>query len=247
MTMCETRALCVIRPLPVAKRRSDRATQARPMRRVLIVAAWSLLGSSCSLVPTAPAEEVSLHLLDVRPAVATTVRRDHVLAISAPRAAPGVDSAAMAYVQIAHALDHYATHRWADTPARMLDPLLTRALEDTGSFRAVVHATNGVRAELRLDTEIVQLRQSFLARPSRVEFALRAQLVDVAGGRVLATRYVEVVQEAPSNDAAGGVAAANAAVERALAQVTDFCIDASAALRPRTTSAQGADGPTARP
>lgn len=247
MTMCEPRVVSVIQPIPVTKGRTQRATPARPMRRVLIAAAWSLLGSGCSLVPTAPADDVSLHLLDVRPAVATTVRRDHVLAISPPRAAPGVDSAAMAYVQKAHALDHYATHRWADTPARMLDPLLTRALEDTGSFRTVVQAGSGVQADLRLDTEIVQLRQSFLTRPSRVEFALRTQLVDVAGRRVLATRYIEVVQEAPSNDAAGGVAAANAAVERALAQVAEFCVDASAALRPRAASAPSVAGPTARP
>ena len=85
-----------------------------------------------------------------------------------------------------------------------------------------------MQAELRLDTEIVLLRQTFLTRPSRVEFTLRAQLVDVPGRRVLATRYVEAVQEAPSDDAPGGVAAANVAVSRALAQVAAFCVDASA-------------------
>jgi len=51
---------------------------------------------------------------------------------------------------------------------------------------------------------------------------------------VLATRYIEVVEDAPSDDAAGGVAAANAAVARALVQVSAFCVDASAGLRPRT-------------
>jgi len=198
----------------------------REIAAVAAVAAGLLLGSGCSLAPKAPADEVSLHVLDVRPAVQTTAPRERVLAISPPRAAPGVDSAAMAYVQTAHAIDHYATHRWADTPARMLAPLLTRTLEDTAGFRAVVPASSGVQADLRLDTEIVQLRHSFLTRPSRVEFTLRAQLVDVPGRRVLATRYVEAVQEAPSDDAAGGVIAANAAVGRALAQLAAFCVDA---------------------
>jgi len=86
-------------------------------------------------------------------------------------------------------------------------------------------------------SEIVQLRQSFLTRPSRVELTLRAQLVDVPGRRVLATRYIEVAQDAPSDDASGGVAAANSAAARALAQVAAFCVDASADLRPRTPSA----------
>jgi cholesterol transport system auxiliary component len=95
-----------------------------------------------------------------------------------------------------------------------------------------------VPADLQLDAEIVHLRQSFLAKPSRVELTLRAQLVDVADRRVLATRYIEVIEDAASDDAAGGVAAANAAVARALAQVAAFSVDASAGLRPRTPSAR---------
>lgn len=242
--MGDSAAVDVIEPRPVAK---VRLRVASLTRRAVVAAAWPLFGSGCSLVPQAPADPTSLHLLDARPAVATTPRRDHVLAVSPPRAAPGFDSAAMAYVQKTHALDHYATHRWADTPARMLGPLLTRTLEDTGSFRAVVPAGSGLAADLRLDTEIVQLRQSFLVRPSRVEFTLRAQLVDVPGRRVLATRYVEATQEAPSDDAPGGVAATNAAVARALAQVAAFCVEASAEPPVRPPTAPGAADPPVRP
>jgi cholesterol transport system auxiliary component len=203
------------------------------MRRAIIITTiGALLATGCSVLQPAPADETALHLLEAQPVVASATKRDRVLAISAPRAAPGFDSAAMVYVQKAHALDHYATHRWADTPARMLGQLLMRTLEDTGSFRAVVQAPTALPADLRLDTEIVQLRQSFLARPSRVELTLRAQLLDVAGRRVLATRYIEITQDAASDDAAGGVVAANGAVARALAQVAAFCVDASAPLRP---------------
>jgi cholesterol transport system auxiliary component len=236
-----------IEPRSPAPMRACLATLARRTRRAAVMAAWSLLGSGCSLVPPAPADPISLHLLDATPAVATAARRDYVLAVGPPRAAPGFDSAAMVYVQEAHASDHFATHRWADTPARMLGQLLTRTLEDTGSFRAVVSAGSGLQPDLRLDTEIVLLRQSFLVKPSRVEFTLRAQLVDVPGRRVLATRYVEAAEEAPSDDAPGGVVAANAAVARALAQVAAFCVDASAGLRPRAAPTQNVVGPAARP
>jgi cholesterol transport system auxiliary component len=247
MTLRLPLATNAIAPLSLANVTTRQTTQPRTTRRVAIMAACSLLGSGCSLWQPAPADQTSLHLLDARPAVTTTSRRDHVLAVSPPRAAPGFDTPAMAYVQNAHALDHYATHRWADTPARMLGQLLTRTLEDAGSFRAVVQAGSGLQAELRLDTEIVLLRQSFLTRPSRVEFTLRAQLVDVPGRRVLATRYVESVQEAPSDDAPGGVAAANVAVSRALAQVAAFCVDASGELRPHATSTQSVVGSATRP
>lgn len=207
------------------------------MRRTLIVTNLVLLAAACSPWQPAPADETALHVLDARPAVATTAKRDLVLVVSQPRAAPGFDSASIVYVQKPFALDHYATHRWADTPARMLGQLLTRTLEDTGSFRAVVRGSAGLPADLQLDTEIVQLRQSFIARPSRVELTLRTQLVDVPGRRVLATRYIEVAQDAPSDDATGGIAAANSAVASALAQVAAFCVNASADLPPRTDSA----------
>jgi cholesterol transport system auxiliary component len=203
------------------------------MKRLLAVALTPLLLTGCSLWPTAAADATSLHLLDARPAVASTTRRDLVLSVGAPRAAPGFDTAAMAYVRNAHALDHYAMHRWADAPARMLGPLLTRTLEDTGAFRAVVPAGSGLQADLRLDTEIVRLHQSFLQQPSRLELTLRVQLVDLAARRVLATHYVEVMQEALTEDAPGGVAAANAAVARALAQVAAFGVQASGELRSR--------------
>lgn len=202
-------------------------------RIVLLLRMAPLLLAGCSLWPAAAPDEPVLHLLDARPAVAASARRELVLAVNAPSAAPGVDAPTMVYLRTEHAVDHFATHRWVDTPARMLAPLLVRTLEDTGSFRAVVPVAAGLRAELRLDTELVRLRQSFLARPSRVEVTLRAQLVDVAARRVLATRYIEVTQDAPSNDAPGGVVAANAAMARALAQVAAFCIDASADWRPR--------------
>lgn len=231
--MREGRSIPSADPGPMAELPASRpAPLRRSPRRASIVAALALLVTGCSLWPPAPVDDTVHHLLEARPAVATPAKRDLVLAVSPSHAAPGYDSTAMAYVQKTHALEHYATHRWADTPARMLGPLLTRTLEDTGSFRAVVQGPTGLPADLQLDTEIVHLRQSFLTKPSRVELTLRTQLVDVPARRVLATRYIEVVEDAPSDDAAGGVAAANAAVSRALAQVAAFCVDASAGLRP---------------
>lgn len=195
-------------------------------RRALVVAFASSPLAGCSLWPEAPAEP-TLHLLDARPAAQRLERRDLVLAVSQPRAAAGFDSAAMVYVRQEHALERYATHRWADTPARMLAPLLMRALEDSGAFRAVVGADAVAAPALRLDTEIVRLRQSFLTRPSRVELTLRLALVDLKQRRVLATRYLEQVQPAASDDAPGGVAAANAAVAATLAQLARWCVESS--------------------
>ena len=57
--------------------------------------------------------------------------------LSSPRAAPGYAGAGMAYMEEAHRIDYFAHHRWADSPARMLEPLLIHALETSGAFQAV--------------------------------------------------------------------------------------------------------------
>lgn len=192
-----------------------------------------MLAGGCSVLPQAADEAPTLHVIDARPALSVGTRRELVLAVSAARAAAGHDTAAMVYTRKPHVLEQYATHRWADTPARLLQPLLVRALEDAGIFRAVVPLGSGVQADLRLDTEIVELRQNLLVQPSRVEVTLRVQLIDQASRRVLAARYIEQAQGAASDDAPGGVAAANLAFARALVQVAAFSDAAAAGLPPR--------------
>ncbi len=84
-------------------------------------------------------------------------------------------------------------------------------------------APGGVAAGLRLDAEVVRLQQEFLEKPSRVRFALTAQLADLSTGRVLGTRELEAVETAASDDAHGGVLAANRAVRRVLEEAAGWC------------------------
>jgi cholesterol transport system auxiliary component len=197
----------------------------------------ALVAAGCSVLPPARVDEPVLHVLDAAPAVNVAQgKRDLVLEVSSPRASPGFDSSAMAYVQKRFALDYFAVHRWADSPARMIGPLLTRALEQTGRFRAVVQPSTGIPADLRLDTELVRLQQNFIARPSQVELALRLQLIDVRARRIVATRVIAVTRQAPTDDPDGGVIAANAALASALEQSAEFCVDASANVSPATTA-----------
>jgi cholesterol transport system auxiliary component len=105
----------------------------------------------------------------------------------------------------------------------MLGPLLTQALERSGGFRTVVQAPTVVAADVRVNAELIRLQQDFTTRPSRADVTLRVQLVDVRARRVVATKLFEADENASSEDAYGGVAAANAALARVLVQVVDFC------------------------
>jgi cholesterol transport system auxiliary component len=190
------------------------------------------LGGCASLLPEPPPEPY-LHVLAAAPGVeATGVTRDVVLEVGTPRAAPGFDTPRIAYVRKPFEVDYFALHRWADAPARMIAPLLARALERSGAFRAVVEAPSSVAADLRVDVALDLLQQDFSVQPSRVELALRVQLVDLRARTVLATRTFRADEPAGSEDADGGVAAANAALARVLAQVVAFCVAESGGPRP---------------
>lgn len=108
----------------------------------------------------------------------------------------------------------------------MLAPLIARALEQCGVFRAVVHNPGAIAADLRLDTELVYLQHEFIGEPSRVRLTLRAQLVDLKKQRVIALREIEEVEPAAADNAYAGVEAANRALQRALVRLVEFTADA---------------------
>jgi cholesterol transport system auxiliary component len=149
------------------------------------------------------------------------------LVVAVPTAAAGFDGPRMVYVQRAHELEFFARNEWVDAPARMLAPLLVRALERSGRFQAVAEARTAAAAGLRLESDLVRLQQEFTVRPSRVRLTVRVQLSDVASRRVLGAREFEAVEEALSDDPYGGVVAANRAVRRVLDDIVAYCVEST--------------------
>jgi cholesterol transport system auxiliary component len=199
------------------------------MRRGIPGFAAVALLAACAAIQPPDVEHANTYVLEAMPAAgAPRPRRDLVLEVTPPRARPGFDTPQMAYTQRANALEYFARNRWADTPAHMLAPLFAQALDQSGSFRAVVQAPSLAAANLRLDTELVRLQQDFGARPSRVQFTVRAQLIDVDARRVLASAEFDETEAAPSDDPYGGVIAANRALGRLLERLATFCAETPA-------------------
>jgi cholesterol transport system auxiliary component len=202
-----------------------------PCWGLLVLLSVLLLLAACGGMPAAPQiVSQNIYVLESRPVVhEAQIKRDLVLAVSTPRALAGFDTPQMAYVQQPYELNYFAASRWAETPARMLGPLIAHVLEQTNGFRAVVQTSGTLPADLRLDTELVRLQQDFKTRPSQVQLTLRAQLIDVRGKRLLAEHQFDAFEAASSDDAYGGVAAANRLVQRVLGELAEFCVKAQAA------------------
>ena len=196
-----------------------------PIHRWMLLASCLLL-TACSSLHAPSVESARLYVLDARASTHLTgALSDQVLAISMPDSWPGFDTQQMAYMQHPLTLEYFATHRWADTPAHLLKPLLAQSLEPL--FRAVVTSPGLIPADLRLDTELIRLQQDFTTRPSRIQLSLRAQLIDVKNKRVIAVKLFDESENADSDDAYGGVVAANRALQRVLGQLAEFCLNAS--------------------
>lgn len=188
------------------------------------IALLSILLAACTTMRP-PVESITLYTFAVQPLQPVAAPKlAAVVEVASPIAWPGFDTPGIVYVREPYELDYFAASRWADTPAHMLNPLIVRALEQTGVFRAVVRAHAGVPADFRLDTEIVRLVQDFDVRPSRVEIALRARLTDLRARRVAASGEFDEIETASAENAAGGVVATNVALQRMLQRIAEWCV-----------------------
>lgn len=200
-----------------------------------VTATAVVLLTACGGLLPKPMAAPTLYALEapmLRPASTVGGRMPLTIIVSPPRAGAGYDSARIVYQRASHRLEHFAHNDWVDTPARMVAPLIVAALDASGAFRAVVSAPGPVNGELRLDTEILRLQQDFGSVPSQARFTLRATLVDSATRRVLAWREFDTAADSASENPAGGVQAANRAVQAALGSMAGFCADAARSWQP---------------
>ena len=150
---------------------------------------------------------------------------DKMLLVSIPKAAPGFDTSALIYTNDGYEIKYHDGIQWADTPTRMLLPLLVHYLETSGKFKAVLSATTApIASELRLGTEILRLQQEFFTEPSQVRLVLRVQLFDMENRQVKATKVFEVIENAVSKDAEGSIFATNEAIVILLNKVVNFIV-----------------------
>jgi len=149
------------------------------------------------------------------------------LVVALPQADAGFDSTHMVYRRQADQLEYFARSQWVDTPARMLAPLLVDAAGRAAGIRVALPASAGAAADGRLVTRIVRLQQDFSQRPSQVRVTLQFSLLDDATRQVVDSAEFDETVAAPSDDPAGGVAAANQALQLVLQALTGFCARAA--------------------
>lgn len=189
---------------------------------------WALLALTGCALPQDSSPPQQAYLLEVGAITSTPARRssNKILLVTVSREAPGFDSNRIAYTREPPKLDYYRDSVWSDTPAKMLLPILVRAFESSGAFKAVVSPPSPALANVRVDVDVIRLQQEFMTRPSRVRLIVRLKAVEMKSGHVLETRLFEAVAPAPSENAAGAARAANAVVQQVLNEMVPFALRA---------------------
>ncbi len=212
---------------------TPKADHNQPMNaaRLLLLACCSAAALLCAVLATtsgcAPRQVVTTYVLDAQapPRTPRAAAPRWILLVAEPRAEAGCDTPRMAYTKTPLALEYYTQSAWVDTPARLLTPLLVDALERSRGFDVVLPTPTSVDGNIRLETTLIRLQQEFQPQPpSRARLTVRVKLIDIATNHVLGTELLEVVEVAPSEDAYGGVQAANRAVQRLLQNIQAFTL-----------------------
>lgn len=181
------------------------------MKIVMLLA--SLVLAACGAGSRSISSVAYYDLGTVQPApnnrVVASLRSIDVFAVS------WLDSSAMQY-RLLYAANqrrqNYAESRWVAPPAELLGHALRKRM---------LSGEAGGACRLRIDLdEFAQVFDS--AKASRVVLEARVQLVEPAGGDILARRNFSLTRPAASADAGGGVAALAAAVEAFSAEMHDW-------------------------
>lgn len=208
-------------------------------RKGLLIAALACCLAACGSLPTGQTATARqtwlLHGDSVSSTSAAADTRPCLsLRVSIPASAPGFGTTRMAYMSQPSRLNYFAFNEWIDTPARMVAAMMESRLEASGLLGAVMTGSSDVRADVRLDSEIKNLLQDFNGTDSSVSLMIKVRLIDVSSRSLLKSKIFSYSETADNASPEAGVAAANRAAARFLADLTVFVADSIAGFQCRT-------------
>lgn len=191
---------------------------------ILLTGLISLV-TGCSVLSPVKYKPESIYELNALPKhVAAESMHPAVLLVMEPDSRPAYNTTQMAYSIKPYQIAYFVENRWAETPAKMLQPLIVQTLQNTHYFRTVVTTPFSGSYDYLLTSQLLLLQQNFTYQPALLQMKLRIQLMSAKDNRVIATQQLTIEEPIIQNTPYGGVVAANRAVEKMLKQIARFCV-----------------------
>lgn len=190
--------------------------------RIITLIFLCLMILACSPVKTPDTNEYQLSAFSSK----HWVNKLHPVSIlvTAPEAVASFQTEEMLYIKKPYQLESFVKNEWSAPPADMLFPLIVKSLQKTGYFYAVASSPYNEAADYRLDTQLLTLDQSFLKKPSVVEFTVKIVLTRTNDNKVIASKIIHLMTPCASDTPYGGVVAANQASMKFTGILADFII-----------------------
>lgn len=147
------------------------------------------------------------------------------LLVTQTQAAAGYQSDDMLYIKKPFSLESFSKNGWVDPPANMFFPLLVQSLEQSNRFRAVASTPFAEPTNYRLDTQLIELHQNFLQRPSVIQLSVKATLSNAESAQIIASHIFRQQVPCPSDNPYGGVIATNTASQKITHDITRFVLN----------------------
>lgn len=189
---------------------------------ILLLAGTLSLLAACSPVKLPETNQYKLDSYSEK-RLAGKFTRQSIL-ITPPEAVTGYQTNQMLYIKQHFELSSFAHNSWVGPPADMLFPLIVQSVQRSGYFRAVSSSPNQELTDYRLDTQLIELQQNFLKKPSEVKLTVKVVLTNVHDGRVVASRVIQQHAKCPVESPYGGVVAANLAARQFTAELSHFIV-----------------------
>lgn len=151
-----------------------------------------------------------------------THRADYSILVTPPEALAGYQTEDMVYMEKRFELGHFRDNAWVSPPADMLYPLIIQSLERSGYFYSVSSGSNSLITDYKLDTQLIELKQNFIEKPSKIHLTVKVTFSDARSAQVIASRLFTQRVSCPAANPYGGVVAANHAAKQFTTELIRF-------------------------
>jgi cholesterol transport system auxiliary component len=188
--------------------------------KILFLVSVQILLASCTAIKTPVTNQYKLSAFSNKKLADQGTRQSILVTI--PDAVAGYQTDQMLYIKRPFELNPFVKNAWIDKPADMLFPLIVQSLQCSGYFYAVASSPHAEQTDYRLDTQLIELQQNFLKKPSVIDFVAKVVLTHVADNHVVASRLISEHPPCPMDTPYGGVIAANRAAKNFTAKLSQF-------------------------
>jgi ABC-type uncharacterized transport system auxiliary subunit len=205
--------------------------------RTLFVAPLLLLSSACSpifggerpaeveylVVPT-DAEISERNTVADRPATPGHV----ALLIADVRASSQLSGTKILFTEDGSTVGSYQLARWNEPFTARLQLELVRELESRGAFSSVTRLATLIAGRRLLNLELLEAIHDAREAPGTVRLAVRAEMLDLTDGRIIASTEIRRAYPAQEHSSSGAVAAYRKGLSELVQLLADWAIERGA-------------------